>query len=188
MKSATLLFLLVIILSLALNGCGPESSPTATPVNPAPASVSPTLAPTTPTPVPVTPTLPAPTPVPVTPTQPAATLTPVLSAPTPQGRTLVVTSTADAGTGTLRQALLDAQNGDTITFDPAVFPPTAPVAIAVTSELPHIRQGNLTLDASNAGVILDGSHTPGEWVAGLQIVMSNANTIRGLQVSNRSVG
>ncbi len=184
MKSATLLFLLVIILSLALNGCGPESSPTATPVNPAPASVSPTLAPTTPTPVPVTPTLPAPTPVPVTPTQPAATLTPVLSAPTPQGRTLVVTSTADAGTGTLRQALLDAQNGDTITFDPAVFPPTAPVAIAVTSELPHIRQGNLTLDASNAGVILDGSHTPGEWVAGLQIVMSNANTIRGLQVSN----
>jgi len=74
------------------------------------------------------------------------------------GRTLVVTSTADSGPGTLRQALLDAQSGDTITFDPAVFTPTSPVTITFTSGLPDISQGDLTIDASNAGVILDGSN------------------------------
>jgi hypothetical protein len=94
----------------------------------------------------------------------------------------VVNSTADSGPGTLRQALLDAQNGDTIAFDPTVFPPTAPVTIAVLSELPHIHQGNLTIDASNAGVILDGSSI-GNWAAGLE-VSSNANTVQGLQFTN----
>jgi parallel beta-helix repeat protein len=74
------------------------------------------------------------------------------------GRTRVVTSTADSGPGTLRQALLDAQGGDTITFDPAVFPPTSSMTITLTSGLPDISQGNLTIDGSNAGVILDGSN------------------------------
>jgi hypothetical protein len=73
-------------------------------------------------------------------------------------RTIVVTSTTDSGPGTLRQALLDVQSGDTITFDPTVFPPTRPVTIALSSGLPGIHQGNLTIDASNAGVILDGSN------------------------------
>ena len=93
---------------------------------------------------------------------------------------------ADSGPGTLRQALLDAQDGDTITFDPTVFPPTAPVTISITSPLPHIYANNLLLDASNAGVILDGSQLPGDWEAGLQIVSSQGNTIRGLQISNFS--
>jgi hypothetical protein len=43
----------------------------------------------------------------------------------PQEKTFVVDSAADGGTGTLRQALQDAQPGDTILFDPAVFPPDA---------------------------------------------------------------
>lgn len=106
------------------------------------------------------------------------------SAPLPQGKTIIVTSTSDSGTGSLRQALLDAQPYNTITFDPIVFPPDAPVSINVSSELPHIRVNNLTLDASNAGVILDGSHVTGEWVAGLQIVSSEANTIMGLHISH----
>jgi len=85
----------------------------------------------------------------------------------------------------LRQALLDAQPYDTITFDPTVFPPDAPVTIFVSSEeLPHIHVSHLTLDASNAGVILDGSQVPGEWIAGLQIVSSQENTIMGLQISH----
>lgn len=46
--------------------------------------------------------------------------------------TLVVTSTADSGPGTLRQALLDAVNGDTIIFDTAVFPPGSPQTITLT--------------------------------------------------------
>ncbi|MFQ6100508.1 MAG: hypothetical protein ACE5OS_04660 [Anaerolineae bacterium] len=58
-----------------------------------------------------------PSPVPPTPTS------------VPQGKTIVVTSTADSGPGSLRQALLDAESGDTINFDPNVFPPSAPVII-----------------------------------------------------------
>ena len=94
---------------------------------------------------------------------------------------MIVTSTADSGPGTLRQALLDAQSGDTITFDPDVFPPDAPVTIYLTGGLPPVSQGNLTIDASEAGVILDGSRIPEGWNSGIE-VQSNSNTIRGLQV------
>jgi hypothetical protein len=45
---------------------------------------------------------------------------------------------------------------------------------------------NLTIDASDAGVILDGSSVPGEWTACLQIVDSDGNAIRGLQTPNFS--
>ncbi len=106
------------------------------------------------------------------------------SIPVPQGNTIIVTSTSDSGTGTLRQALQDAQPYDTITFDPAIFPVNTPVTIFVSSELPHIIINNLTLDASQAGIILDGSQVTGEWVAGLQIVSSHSNAIRGLQIAN----
>jgi len=49
----------------------------------------------------------------------------------PQGETIIVTSTADSGPGTLRQALLDAQDGDTITFAPAVFA-NCPISVRAT--------------------------------------------------------
>jgi hypothetical protein len=52
----------------------------------------------------------------ISPTTTRASLT-----PTPQRETILVTSLADRGPGTLRQALLDAQPGDVITFDPAIF-------------------------------------------------------------------
>jgi hypothetical protein len=106
------------------------------------------------------------------------------------GETIVVTSTADSGPGTFRQALLDAQSGDIIAFDPTVFPPAAPVTITLSSTftpisaLPHVSQGNLTIDASNAGVILDGSQIPGETINGLEIYSSDGNTVRGLQFVN----
>jgi len=96
--------------------------------------------------------------------------------------TIVVVSAADSGPGTLRQAMLDADSGDTITFDPAVFPPGSPVTIAVTSELPEIGQGDLTIDGSNAGVILEGSSTP-HGTDGFYIE-SSGNTIKGLQILN----
>ena len=106
-------------------------------------------------------------------------LAPPTLAPASQEGTIIVTSTGDSGPGTLRQALLDAQSGDTITFDSAIFPPTAPVTISVTSELPPVTQGDLTIDSSNAGVLLDGSTITGEQVFGLKIV-SDGNVIRGL--------
>ncbi|MEW6716378.1 MAG: right-handed parallel beta-helix repeat-containing protein [Chloroflexota bacterium] len=152
MKSVTSISFIVIILSLAINGCGPSPTPTV----PTPTSVLPTS-----------------TPVPPTPTA------------VPQGETIIVTSTADSGPNTLRQALQDAQSGDIITFDPAVFPPSAPATIYLTSGLPSITQGNLTIDASNAGVILDGTDAQGEWVVGIPI-HSDSNTIQGLQIVNFS--
>jgi hypothetical protein len=118
-------------------------------------------------------------------TAPSPTATPEPPAPTAvapgPGQTIVVSSTDDDGPETLRQALLDARPGDTITFDPADFPPDNPVSIAVTSELPQLTQGHVTIDASNAGVILDGSEAGGEWTPGLRIT-SEGNTVRGLQI------
>ncbi len=111
----------------------------------------------------------------------ASTATPAL-----QGETRLVTSAGDSGPGTLRQALLDLEGGDTITFDPTIFPPSAPVTISISSQLPHIHESNVTIDGSDAGVILDGSNVPGDWEAGLQVVGSNGNRIQGLQVSNFS--
>jgi hypothetical protein len=128
---------------------------------------------------------PSPTPI-ATPEIPTLTLTlppatAVPPTPVPHARTLQVTSTADSGPGTLRQALLEAQNGDTITFDPTIFPPDHPVSIAVTSELPWLSQGDVTIDASNAGVILDGSMAGGEWTPGINID-SEGNRIQSLQI------
>jgi hypothetical protein len=113
-----------------------------------------------------------------------ALVVPSPSTLTPQGETIIVTSTADSGAGTLRRALEDAQSGGTITFDPVIFPPTAPVTISLASALPQVSQSNLTIDSSNAGVILDGSSIPTETEAfGLEI-NSNGNTVRGLQIVN----
>ena len=96
-------------------------------------------------------------------------------------REIVVNSTADNGSGTLRWALQTAQSGDVITFDPEVFPPKNPATIYPRSELPQIHCGNLTIDASNAGVIIDGINVPGDWNNGLQ-VYSDRNIVMGLQI------
>jgi hypothetical protein len=103
---------------------------------------------------------------------------------TPQGETITVISAADSGPSTLRQALLDAQIGDTIIFDSAAFPSENPVIITLNSGLPPIDQGYITINASNAGVVLDGSNIlEGDGVPGLQI-HSDGNVIRGLQIVN----
>jgi len=95
------------------------------------------------------------------------------------GPVWVVTSTADAGPGTLREALELASQGTTITFDPAVFPLAHPSTIALRSPLPTLSQGGLTIDASAAGVILDGQAL--DWGSGLHIT-SSLNVIKGLQI------
>lgn len=46
--------------------------------------------------------------------------------------------------------------------------------------MPTLDHGNVTIDASNAGVIVDGSGTPEDTV-GIRII-SNGNTIKGLQI------
>ena len=44
-------------------------------------------------------------------------------------REIVISSTSDSGSGTLRWALQAAGSGDVTTFDPAVFPPNDPAVI-----------------------------------------------------------
>ena len=103
-----------------------------------------------------------------------------------QKQTIVVSSSADSGAGTLRQALLDAQAEDKITFDPMVFPPTSPVTISLESRLPIITVNGLTIDGSQAGVILDGRQlNPNN---GLTIEYATGVTIQGLQIVNFMVG
>lgn len=94
----------------------------------------------------------------------------------------IVTSSANGGPGTLLQALLDAKSGDRIQFSPDIFPKRAPATITLLSELPELAAGRITIDASDAGVILDGSLLQGN-AYGLRIV-SDGNVIYGLQVIN----
>jgi hypothetical protein len=101
------------------------------------------------------------------------------------GRNVVITSAADSGPGTLREALESLADGDAITFDPTVFPPAAPATIQVTTVLPHIKHNGIVIDASNAGVVLDGSRLSGLFESGLEIEEpSKGNTIRGMQIVN----
>jgi hypothetical protein len=104
------------------------------------------------------------------------------AAPLILGGTIVVSSTADAGPGTFRQSLQDAQGGDTITFDPAVFPPENPVAITALSPLPGLDRGGITIDAGSAGVILDGRQLLRERREPGLAITSSGNLIQGLQI------
>jgi len=154
MRNFTARYLLGIAFSLALSGCAPGLPPVVTPM----ALTSP-------------PVMPTPTDI------------PAILTPAPQAKTIIVTSANDSGPGTLRQALLDAGPGDTITFDATVFPPDNPTKIFPLSEEPAITQGNLTIDASNAGVILDGERAQEEWT-GCLVIRSDGNVIQGLQIIN----
>jgi hypothetical protein len=93
-----------------------------------------------------------------------------------------VFSTADSGAGTLRQALLDANPGDIITFSLSVFPPNAPKAILVRSALPTLSRNTVTIDASNAGVVVDGSQAPAS-TNGL-VIRGDGCVIMGLTIQN----
>jgi hypothetical protein len=113
----------------------------------------------------------------------AGNATDALRAVSAPAATIVVTSTADSGSGTLRWALQQAGAGDTISFDPATFPLASPATIWLASALPDITANNLTVDASGAGVILEGSGAPG-WTNGLSIVGASGATVKGLQILN----
>lgn len=94
--------------------------------------------------------------------------------------TCMVTSSEDSGQGTLRACLSGAEAGETILFDPKVFSPGSPTSILLQSPLPELTAGSVTVDASNAGVILNGQQ---QVQSGLTI-SSSYNTIMGLQFIN----
>ena len=85
------------------------------------------------------------------------------------------------GDCSLRDALLLAVSGDTIDFDTGVFPSGTPATISPSSALPALDDGNVTIDASNAGVIIDGTSAGG--ADGLSI-SSDSNTVKGLVIQN----
>jgi hypothetical protein len=70
--------------------------------------------------------------------------------------------------------------GDTITFDPTVFPPAAPATIALNSQLPVLIGGNDTIDGTGAGVVIDTNLGPLSCLG----VNSDNNTIKGLRIKD----
>ena len=104
------------------------------------------------------------------------------AADAPIAGTCTVTSITDSGPGSLRECLSSATAGVTITFSPTVFPPGSPATIHVQSPLPPLAAGSITIDGSDAGVILDGNHTIQNGIE----VASSYNRIMGLQIMNFS--
>ena len=100
--------------------------------------------------------------------------------------TCTVTTRADSGPGSLRQCLLLAAANGIVLFNPAIFPPAAPMTITLASALPWIKTAGLTIDGSNAGVVLDGSRlTEG---AGLVVDGADGVVIHGLQILHFDFG
>lgn len=103
----------------------------------------------------------------------------------PSNTTRTVYSTADSGAGSLREVLGNASSGDSILFDQSIFPPDNPATISLNSVLPRLNQGNLIIDASNAGVILNGRKISTSETVGIYVFSDN-NIIRGLQIEDFS--
>ena len=103
-----------------------------------------------------------------------------MSAGIVQGGECVVHTTADSGAESLRQCMMEVTNGDTITFDPAVFPPSSPSSIALLTALPYLVAGRVTIDAAGKGVVLNGSGVP-PGAAGF-VVDSDSNSIMGIEI------
>ena len=106
---------------------------------------------------------------------------------------LIVNATDDIDDGScdtihcsLREAILaanDREGPDMVVFDTLVFQPVEPGVIELTTMLPGIGDGYTTIDASGAGVIVDGSALDGTDTHGF-FVTSSGNTLRGIQLQN----
>jgi hypothetical protein len=90
----------------------------------------------------------------------------------------VVSNDYDAGAGSLTACLNSIGPGGVVTFDPAVFPPESPRGLLLMAPLPPLAQGGVTIDGSDAGVVLDGVRL-GASDVGLTVV-SDGNVISGL--------
>jgi CSLREA domain-containing protein len=119
----------------------------------------------------------------------------------PLGSDLMVTTTADHGRGSLRQALLDANAGPgphTIRFDSVSGPFATPRTIALESELPELT-GEMTIDGyiegrlwEATGVTLTGgearrvlSVAPGAKVTVASLTITEGRAAKGAGLVNR---
>ena len=102
-----------------------------------------------------------------------------------QSTDVCTVTTADfSGSGSLFDCIGKIQAGGTINFDTRVFPPTQPARIVLQGDLPRLTTGSVTIDASNAGVILDGNDA----VAWGLVIGSSYNTVKGLQFTKFTNG
>ena len=108
----------------------------------------------------------------------------------------LVTSTGDAGPGTLRACVeVFAGSGTQVRFDPQVFPPDEPATIRLGSPLPALPD-NVTIDGSGAGVVLDGADLPepdedpwasNNWEGGDHgLRVGSGSVVRGLTITGFS--
>ncbi|MEO6029590.1 MAG: hypothetical protein ABIR79_22215 [Candidatus Binatia bacterium] len=112
---------------------------------------------------------------------------PVWSASIAGAQTCVVSNTLDVAAGSpaepdsLRDCLNRVRSGDTITFDANVFDLTNADAgtILVLSELPALDDGNVTIEAQDRRVTVNGS---GANSASGLVIASSGNTVRGLNL------
>lgn len=106
---------------------------------------------------------------------------------------LTVNATDDVDDGScdsmhcsLREAIL-AANGregpDNIVFDTSVFPPQGAGVIELTAELPPIADMYTTINATNAGVTIDGSRLDGTDAHGF-FIASSGITLRGIRLQS----
>lgn len=96
--------------------------------------------------------------------------------------TRIVINTNDTGPGSLRDALKFSFAGDRVEFDSSVFAldnSDAATVINVFSPLPALDKGNLTIDAQDRRVTVNG--TAAGSASGLLLTSSN-NVVRGLSV------
>jgi len=100
--------------------------------------------------------------------------------PAPLGKTIIVENTEDSGTGSFRAVLTESEPHDTIVFNPDVFKPGEPATISILGPLPELNKHHLTIDASNAGVILDGGGRP----FGALSINAEQVTVQGLRIVN----
>jgi branched-chain amino acid transport system substrate-binding protein len=91
----------------------------------------------------------------------------------------VVYTAEDEGPGSFRETVQEAQPGDVITFDEDTFPVNNPTVIPILLPI-ELNQGDITIDASNAGVILDGQNSAETGI----IIESSDNNIYGLKFVN----
>ena len=107
------------------------------------------------------------------------------------GNTIIVTSTANAGTGSLRAAIASAEPGDTITFRTSTFSTGSATTITLTAALPDVKnnvtiQGHLQTSGNNRGkpaVVIARSAVAGTFL--FRILNSLGSiTLYGLEIKN----
>lgn len=98
-------------------------------------------------------------------------------------KTWIVENVLPSGAGSLQLALTRARSGHAVRFDPAIFDlgnSDAATVINLDAQLPDLDDGNVTIDAVNRRVTVNGSGAGNS--SGLRIV-SSGNTVLGLSIT-----